>query len=144
VTVASPLDANTLTRAFARAKHWNGARPGLLTAGWLHDQLWHDFGYRHVPNIGPLFVAQSFTGVVLGLLIVVVRRVWIGLVGIGFSAGTLADFLVSVIHGTLGFRESWAAPDTKLAFSLEVVALATLSLTVVISLLSPARSAKLK
>jgi hypothetical protein len=89
-------------------------------------------------------VAQSFTGVVLGLLIVVVRRVWIGLVGIGFSAGTLAGFLVSVIHGPLGFRESWASPDTTLAFSLEVVALAPLSLTVVISLLSPTRSAKLK
>ena len=97
------------------------------------QHLWHDFGYRHIPNIGPLFVLQTVSGALSGLLILLVRRVWVGVLGIGFVLSTLVGFLVSVEHGTLGFRESWSAPDAHLPC---IVELATMVILVMATALS--------
>ena len=80
----------------------------------IHYHLWDD-GYRSIATIGPLFLLQSIAGLVIGLGLVVVRRLWAALVGIGFALATLGGFLISVVHGLFGFEETWLAPFAQQA-----------------------------
>jgi hypothetical protein len=101
----------------------------LLWSGYLHLHLWLDFGYRHVPTIGPLFLFQAITGLVLATLIVRVRRVWTALLGIVFAASTMTGFLVSIHDALFGFKDSWSAPFAQQAFAIEVASAVVLFAT---------------
>src|ERR1700677_4092275 len=50
----------------------------VIASGYIHFHLWDESGsyYRHLSIIGPLFLAQAIGGLVVGILIVAVRRVW--------------------------------------------------------------------
>jgi len=91
----------------------------LIWLSYIHFHLWRD-GYRHIATIGPLFLVQSVAGLLVGLLVIAVRRVWTAIVGIGFALATMAGFLISVEHGLFGFTDSWAAPFAGLAFTVEI------------------------
>lgn len=109
---------------------------GLLVIwlSYIHFHLWQD-GYRHIATIGPLFLVQSIAGLLIGLLVISVRRVWTAVVGIGFALATMAGFLISVEHGLFGFMDSWAAPFAGLAFTVEIVTAAVLAVAAVVCLL---------
>ncbi len=95
----------------------------LLWSAYIHFHLWNEAdGYRSIPTIGPLFLLQSIAGLVTGIGVVVVRRLWAALVGLGFALATLAGFLVTVTHGLFGFQDSWLVPFAKEAFTVEVIA----------------------
>ena len=47
----------------------------LVWSAYIHFHLWQSDDYRHIPTIGPLFLLQSFAGLVLGLLVIAVHRV---------------------------------------------------------------------
>ena len=98
----------------------------LVWSSYIHFHLWQDLGYRHIPTIGPLFILQSIAGLVIGLAVLAIRRVWIALVGIGFAASTMVGFLLSVERGLFGFKDTWLAPFAKQAFFLEVAAIVVL------------------
>ncbi len=98
----------------------------LVWSAVIHFHLWSETdGYRTIPTIGPLFLLQSLAGVVIGGALVVVRRLWAALVGLGFALATLSGFLVSVTYGLFGFKESWLAPFAEEAFTVEVLAAAS-------------------
>jgi len=107
---------------------------GALLALWsayIHFHLWNETnGYRHIATIGPLFLAQSIGGLVVGILVVAFRRVWTAIIGIGFAASTAVGFLLTVglTKGLFNFKESWAAPFAGLAFTVEVAATVVLAL----------------
>jgi hypothetical protein len=85
----------------------------VLWSAYIHFHLWNETGgYRHIPTIGPLFLAQSIGGLVVGIVVVAVRRVWAAVIGMGFAASTLIGFLLTVglTKGLFNFKESWAAP----------------------------------
>jgi hypothetical protein len=105
----------------------------LVWSAAIHYHLWDD-GYRSIATIGPLFLLQSIAGLVVGLGVVVVRRLWAALAGIGFALATLAGFLISVVHGLFGFEETWLAPFAQQAFALEVAAAVVLVLAAVLCL----------
>ena len=110
----------------------------LVWSAAIHYHLWSEpDGYRSIATIGPLFLLQSIAGLVIGAGIVVVRRLWAALLGIGFAATTVAGFLVSVTHGLFGFQDSWLAPFAKQAFAIEVVAAALLVVAGVLCLAAP-------
>ena len=94
----------------------------LVSTSYIHWHLWDSLGYRHVPTIGWLFLAQCVTSLLLALGIVLVRELWLALLGAGFVASTLAGFLITVTHGLFGFQDSWLAPYARLAFGIEVAA----------------------
>ena len=97
----------------------------LLWSAYVHFHLWGETdGYRSIATIGPLFLVQSIAGLVIGLGVIIVRRVWAAVVGVGFALSTIGGFLVSVVYGLFGFKESWLAPYAKEAFVVEVVAAA--------------------
>ncbi len=109
---------------------------GALLLVWsaaVHYDLWND-GYRSIATIGPLFLLQSIAGLLIGLAVVVVRRLWTALVGMGFALATLAGFLISVVHGLFGFEETWLAPFAQQAFALEVAAAVVLGFAAVLCL----------
>ena len=99
----------------------------LVWSAYIHFHLWGETGgYRSIATIGPLFLLQSIAGLVIGLGVIVVRRLWAALVGIGFALATLAGFLLSVDHGLFGFKDSWLAPFAQQAFGIEVAAVVVL------------------
>lgn len=101
----------------------------LVWSAHIHFHLWGGAnGYRSIPTIGSLFLLQSFAGLVIGVGVIAVRRLWAAVVGIGFSLLTVAGFLVSVARGLFGFQDSWLAPFAKVAFTVEVAAAAVLML----------------
>jgi hypothetical protein len=105
----------------------------VIWLSYIHFHLWQD-GYRHIPTIGPLFLVQSIGGLLIGLLVISVHRVWSAVVGIGFALATMAGFLISVEHGLFGFTDSWAAPFAGLAFTVEIVTAVVLAVSAVVCL----------
>jgi len=113
----------------------------LVWSAAIHYHLWSEpDGYRSIATIGPLFLLQSIAGLVIGVGVVVVRRLWAALVGIGFAAATVAGFLASVTHGLFGFKDSWLAPFATQAFAVEVVAAGLLVIASALCLAAPSRT----
>jgi hypothetical protein len=102
----------------------------VVWSGYIHFHLWDESGsyYRHISIIGPLFLAQAIGGLVVGVLLVAVRRVWAAIIGIGYAVSTFVGFLLTVnlSKGLFNFQETWAAPFAGLAFAVEVAAAAVL------------------
>jgi hypothetical protein len=100
----------------------------LIWSAFIHFHLWSETdGYRSIPTIGPLFLLQSIAGLVIGIGVVAVRRLWAALIGIGFVISTIAGFLLSVAVGLFGFQDSWLAPFAKEAFTVELLAVVVLA-----------------
>jgi len=100
----------------------------LVWSAYIHFHLWNEpDGYRSIPTIGVLFLLQSIAGLIIGIGVVAVRRLWAAVIGIGFALSTIAGFLLSVAAGLFGFKDSWLAPFAKQAFTIEVLALAVLA-----------------
>jgi hypothetical protein len=97
----------------------------LVWSGYIHFHLWRE-EYRHIPTIGPLFLFQSIAGLVLGLLVIALRRVWTAIVGLGFAAATLVGFFISVEHGLFGFQDSSSAPFAHEALIIEICTIVVL------------------
>jgi hypothetical protein len=94
----------------------------LLWSGYIHFHLWDTEGYRHIPIIGPLFILQAISALILGLAAMATRRLLSAILGLGFALGTISGFLISVTGGIFGFQDSWLAPDAQTAFFVEVTA----------------------
>jgi hypothetical protein len=101
---------------------------GVAWSAYLHLHLWATVGYRHLHTIGPLFLAQWIGGFALAALIVLFRRVWVAVLGIGFGITTIVGFLLTVYlpKGLFNFNEVWTAPYAQLAFGVEVALAAVL------------------
>lgn len=99
----------------------------LIWSAFIHFHLWSETdGYRSIPTIGPLFLLQSITALVIGIGVVAIRRLWAAVVGMGFALTTIAGFLLSVAVGLFGFKDSWLAPYAKQAFTIEILAVVVL------------------
>lgn len=85
----------------------------LLAGGIVHFNLWTT-GYRHIPKIGPMFLANFVGSIALAAAIVTSRRVSIALAGIAFAAGSLLALVLSRTVGVFGFTETiWTTPAIK-------------------------------
>src|SRR5580658_3588046 len=63
----------------------------MIASGVIHLHLW-DIAYRHVPTMGPLFIAQGVAAIVFAVATSAVRRVWTALIGAGTMIATVAGF----------------------------------------------------
>jgi hypothetical protein len=117
---------------------------GLLVIwlSYIHFHLWQSVGYRHIPTIGPLFLVQSIVGLVLGLAVIAIRRIWVAIVGAGFAVATMGGFLISVEHGLFGFTDSWSAPFADVAFAVEIATVVVLAIAVVACLAPSAQAGR--
>jgi hypothetical protein len=110
----------------------------LMWSAYIHLRLWKSEGYRHIPTIGSLFIVQSIVGMVIGVAAVVVRRVWVAVLGTGFAVSTMVGFLLSVAVGLFGFQDTWSAPFAKQTFSIESASIVALTMAAALCLLKPA------
>jgi len=113
----------------------------LSAVGWVHLHLWQA-GYRHIPTIGPLFLAAavSASAVAAGLLVRPTRL--IGVLGFGVVMGILAGLIVSVNVGLFGFNESLSAPFAVESIVLETAAAVTLAAWIAVDLLEESGQAE--
>jgi hypothetical protein len=88
----------------------------------IHLHLWMN-GYRRIPTIGPLFLAQVIAGFAMGAFVLVTRKVGSAGMAFGFVASTLGGFILSIEVGLFGFKDSFSAPYAHMAFIVEIVAL---------------------
>jgi hypothetical protein len=90
-------------------------------SGVLHLYLWgKQYGYRDVPTIGPLFLIQGIAAILVGLLVILSRRVAVLLVGAGLLAASVVALVLAVAVGLFGFRDSWLAPYAWTTFYEEI------------------------
>jgi hypothetical protein len=112
----------------------------LASSGAIHFQLWA-MGYRSIPTIGPLFLLQGIAGALLGLVLVLWRRLLVVVAGAGFMVATIGGLLVSVKFGLFGFMDTLAAPYAGLSVVLEGIGAALLTVVGVVLVRSQGRSA---
>jgi hypothetical protein len=106
----------------------------VLAAGAIHLYLWFDF-FQRVHVVGTLFLFNAAAGGLLALALLLSGNAVALAAAAGYSATTLAAFLVSTKWGLFGYRESFwgrwqeAAGATELAATLLLVMLILLGRT---------------
>jgi hypothetical protein len=90
----------------------------LASSGAIHLQLW-SMGYRTIPTIGPLFLVQGISGILLAALLLFSRRLLVVAMAIGFMIATIGGLLFSTYFGLFGFMETLAAPYAGLSLAVE-------------------------
>jgi len=82
-----------------------------VVSGVIHLYLWGQAnGYRQIPTIGPLFLAQGISAIAFAVAGGATRRLAAVLAAAGLLASTAAGLAITVQWGMFGFRESWSAP----------------------------------
>jgi hypothetical protein len=113
--VASPAG-----RAVVTAVILAGAVLTVLS-GVIHLYLWGEaHGYRQIATIGPLFLAQGISAIVIGVATAAARRLIAVLAAAGLLAATAAGLVITIYHGLFGFREAWAAPYARTSLYEEI------------------------
>jgi hypothetical protein len=100
---------------------WAGSAM-LAASAVLHFQLWDSEGYRHIPTIGPLFLAQAIAGAVLALGTAAFRRLLLVASSAGLVISSIGALLISIWWGLFGWQETAGAPYVGLAFAVEATA----------------------
>jgi hypothetical protein len=95
-------------------------------SGAIHLHLWFA-GYRHVPRIGPLFLAQSISAFVFVPTIVLSRRTFAVLAGAGFQAVSVVGLLLSATVGFLGIHDGLDVPWASTSIVLELIGFVVLA-----------------
>jgi hypothetical protein len=116
----------------------------ILGSAYIHFHLWQSVGYKHLPTIGPLFLLQWIGGIVVGLAVIALPRLWVALGGIGFALSTMAGFLLTTAlpKGLFNFKESWLAPYAHEAFYIEIAIVVVLAVAGAFCLSGSASSSK--
>jgi hypothetical protein len=108
----------------------------LLGGGIVHFNLWSS-GYRHIPNIGPLFLANFVGSIALAAAVMTSRRTSVAFAGITFAAGSLVALVLSRTVGVFGFTETiWTTQALK-TLATEVGAIAALGTVLVMQRRTP-------
>lgn len=129
------MDAHTSTRdvrSTGAGQQWLAVRvigAGLLIAtGAIHLDLYLT-GYRSIPAIGWLFLAQVVTAFLLGVFVLVSGSRLMSAAGAGFAIATLGGYLLSLRVGLFGFREVRTSAGI-VAGVIEIVTFAVLAAVV--------------
>jgi hypothetical protein len=81
----------------------------LVAMAWIHLDLWLG-GFRGIPWIGPLFMANVVLGVGAAVAVLVAPPrwlPWVALLGGLLLIGTLAGLLLSLTVGLFGYQETF-------------------------------------
>jgi hypothetical protein len=105
----------------------------LVAGGIVHFNLWSD-GYRHIPNIGPLFIANLVGSIALSAVLVTSRRAAVAVAGIVFAVGSLVALVLSRTVGVLGFTERIWTTEAVQALASEIGAIVVLGIALMVQL----------
>lgn len=113
------------SRITPRAGRWAFAAAAVAGAALveasaaIHLHLWAE-GYKHVPTIGPLFLAQGVAGVVLGLATAARRGLLLVAAGALYMVSSLGGFLLAATVGLFGFHDSLGVPYAGMTVAVEI------------------------
>jgi hypothetical protein len=93
----------------------------LSAVAWIHLHLWQS-GYRHIPTIGPLFLAAVLAAAGVAAILLARPSRMLGMLALALDAGILAALIGSINVGLFGFTESLNAP-----FAVESIVIETLA-----------------
>ena len=102
----------------------------VLAGGYIHFDLWRE-GYRAIPYIGPLFVANAVVSVLLVVALLVRADMRVAVAGVAFSVGSLVALVLSRTTGLLGFTERGWTDMAVQATTAEVGAIVAIALVMV-------------
>lgn len=117
-----PADLASLSARAAITVTIAGGAVCTVGSGVIHLYLWgKQYGYRDIPTIGPLFLLQGIVAILLGLLVLVSRRVLVLLAAAGMLVVSVVALVIAIEVGLFGFRDSWLAPYAWTTFYEEIV-----------------------
>ncbi len=97
----------------------------LIVSGVVHGHLWAS-GYRIIPTVGPLFLAQAIATPLIAVGLIITRWLAAVVVALATMVGTLGGFVLAATVGLFGFHDGFTAPDALMAFVVEVSAIVLL------------------
>jgi hypothetical protein len=92
----------------------------IASTAAIHLHLWLA-GYRHVPRIGPLFIAQAITGFVLAPILAWGRYVVVVLGAALYMVASAAGLLLSATVGFLGIHDGLGVPWAATSLTIELI-----------------------
>lgn len=98
------------------------AAAAVLVSALVHLYLWLD-GFRTQDVIGPAFMVNAVSGVVIAGLLLAWRHWLPGFLAFGFGVATLGAFVTSATVGLFGVHEQWQGWAVWTAAGSEVVAI---------------------
>ena len=107
----------------------------LGAVAWIHLHLWQG-GYRHIPTIGPLFLAAVLAAAGAATILLVRPSRMLGMVALAVDAGILAALIGSINVGLFGFTESLSAPFVVESIVIETLAALALALWITVDRLA--------
>ena len=115
----------TMRVAIATAKLAGAAL--IVATGLIHLHLWAA-GYRNIPTIGALFLAQAVLAGVFAIALVAIRSLGSALLSAAFLAATAGGLVVSATTGLFGFRDGLDAPWAGTSLVVEGIGFVVLTL----------------
>jgi hypothetical protein len=100
----------------------------------IHLYLWLA-GYRHVPRIGPLFMAQAITGFLLAPILAWGRQIVVVLGAALYMAASATGLLLSATVGFLGIHDGLGVPWAAASLTIELIGAILLTATGVSALI---------
>lgn len=91
----------------------------------IHLHLWFS-GYRHVPRLGPLFMAQAVSGLVLASVLALTRHTIAVVVAAAYMAASAGGLLLSATVGFVGVHDGLGVPWAGWSLTVELVGFAML------------------
>jgi hypothetical protein len=102
---------------------------GLLVAsGIIHLHLW-DIAYKNVATLGPLFLVQAISALVIAVAIVATRHLLAVAAGLALAAGTILGFILARTVGIFGFKLTFSSGLANTVLIIEAVAVVLLTMT---------------
>ena len=98
-----------------------GAVLVAATAG-VHLHLWLS-GYRHVPRLGVLFIAQAVSGLAIASVLALTRHTVAVVIAAAYMAASAGGLLLSATVGFVGVHDGLGVPWAAWSLAIELVGL---------------------
>jgi hypothetical protein len=103
----------------------------LSAVAWIHLHLWRS-GYRHIPTVGPLFLAAVLAAAGAAALLLARPSRLFGALALVVDAGVLGALIGSINIGLFGFTESLNAPFVMESILIETLTALALALWIAV------------
>jgi hypothetical protein len=92
----------------------------MVTSGVIHLHL-QQTAYQHVKTIGPLFIVQFISCLVLAAALLVTRHAVVAAAGVALMAGTIVGFILVRTVGLFGFKLPYSTTLANQVLVVEAV-----------------------
>jgi uncharacterized membrane protein len=100
----------------------------MVTSGVIHLHL-EQTAYQHVKTIGPLFVVQFVSCLIVAVALLVTRHILVALVGALLMAGTVVGFVLVRTVGIFNFKLPYSTTLANQVLVVEIAAVVVALLT---------------